>query len=56
MNLRQLGIQGFNSNPKAKEWERDGYYKPMYDDDDDDDVVVDDDDDDDEDDDDDDDG
>ncbi|GLA51161.1 hypothetical protein AnigIFM63604_007509 [Aspergillus niger] len=50
MNLRQLGIQGFNSNPKAKEWERDGYYKPMYDDDDDDDVVDDDDDDDDEDD------
>ncbi|GCB20351.1 hypothetical protein AAWM_03236 [Aspergillus awamori] len=36
-NLRQLGIQGFGSNQKAEEWERDGYYKITRDDDDDDD-------------------
>ncbi|KAL3261550.1 hypothetical protein ABHI18_003636 [Aspergillus niger] len=35
-NLRQLGIQGFGSNQKAEEWERDGYYKITRDDDDDD--------------------
>ena len=34
-NLRQLGIQGFESNQKAEEWERDGYYKITRDDDDD---------------------
>ncbi|GAT22269.1 hypothetical protein RIB2604_01503020 [Aspergillus luchuensis] len=41
MGLRQLGIEGFGSNPKAKEWERDGYYKSLYtdaDEDDDDDL------------------
>lgn len=37
MGLRQLGIEGFGSNPKAKEWERDGYYKSLYNDDDEDD-------------------
>lgn len=32
MNLRQLGIQGFGSNQKAREWDRDGYYKITRDD------------------------